>query len=79
MVGEKKSEWLTQIPDLSDVNEEDVNERMGVGTFTSSAPKPRLPEPEPIDWSQVDTKDSNIVGVALLALLVVLGGLVWLG
>nr|WP_249369531.1 tetratricopeptide repeat protein [Acaryochloris marina] len=76
---EKKSEWLTQIPDLSEVNEEDVKERMGVGNFSPSVTKLRPTEPEPIDWSQVDTKESNIVWVALIALLLVLGSLVWLG
>lgn len=76
---EKKAEWLTQIPDLSQVTEEDVTERMGVGTFTQSVTKPRSAEPEPVDWSQVDTKESNLVGVALVLLFLVLGGLVWLG
>ncbi len=78
---EKKAEWLTQIPDLSDVNEEDVNERMGVGTFPLSASKPTPPQnpPEPIDLSQVDTRESHLVGVALVVLLMILGGLIWLG
>lgn len=75
---QKKTEWLTQIPDLSTVNEQDQSERMVVGNFARSAAKPKS-DPEPIDLSQVDMRESNLVWVALVGLLVVLGGLVWLG
>lgn len=80
---EKKAEWLTQIPDLSNVNEQDLKERLGVGSFTQPSGTPsvksKVPDPDPVDWSQVDTKDSNLVWVALVLLLGVLGGLIWLG
>lgn len=75
---EKKSEWLTQIPDLSGVNEQDLQERMGASTFTQSVARPQN-DPDPIDLSQVDTRESNLVGVALVILLVIFGGLIWLG
>lgn len=76
---EKKAEWLTQIPDLSNVNEQDLSDRMGVGSFKQSVAKPPKTDPEPIDWSQVDTGENNLVGIVLIVLLAVLGGLVWLG
>lgn len=79
---EKKAEWLTQIPDLSNVNDPDLEDRMGVGSFTQAPVKPKAVDPappDPIDWSQVDTKDSNLVWVALILLLGVLGGLIGLG
>jgi len=75
---QKKTEWLTQIPDLSTVSEPDQRDRLVVGNFTRSVPKTKT-DPDPIDLSQVDTKESNLVWVALVGLLVVLGGLVWLG
>ncbi|WP_299486516.1 hypothetical protein [Acaryochloris sp. IP29b_bin.137] len=76
---EKKAEWLTQIPDLSNVDDQDLTERMGVGSFSPSSVKPKAPAPDPIDWSQVDTQESRLVWVALILLLGVLGGLVYLG
>lgn len=76
---EKKSEWLTQIPDLSNVNEQDLSERMGVGSFTKSVAKSKEQDSEPIDLSQVDMKESNLVGVALVILLGILGGCICWG
>ena len=76
---EKKAEWLTQIPDLSNVDEQDLKGRMGVGSFSPAPVKPKAPEPDPIDWSQVDTQESSLVWVALIVLLGVLCGLIWLG
>jgi hypothetical protein len=76
---QKKAEWLTQIPDLSHVNEPDLSERLGVGKYTPAAPKSRSLDPDPIDLNQVDTKDNNFVWVALGLLLLLLGAWVWWG
>ncbi|MFP4133180.1 MAG: outer membrane protein assembly factor BamD [Halothece sp.] len=66
----RPEEWLTKIPDLSQISEDQ-------GTITNSRPagavKPRrprkLPEPEPIDPSEIKTKDNQFIWVALLMIL----------
>jgi hypothetical protein len=53
---------------------------MGQSSSTVSKPdrKDKL-EPEAIDLTQVNTKDNQFVWVALIALLVTVGGLIWFG
>jgi tetratricopeptide (TPR) repeat protein len=72
-----RPEWLTQIPDLSGVSDDDPRYRRGGST--SSAPRPAQPTstPEPIDLSQVNTRDNRFIWIALLAIALTLGGLVW--
>ncbi|PSO54016.1 MAG: hypothetical protein BRC40_15945 [Cyanobacteria bacterium QH_8_48_120] len=74
----RPQEWMTKIPDLSAMPESDPKERRGSGTVKSSQKKRPTSEPEPLDWSQVNTKDNQFVWAALLAILAILGGLVWL-
>jgi len=76
-----RPEWLTQIPELSDLEEGD---RAAQSAYASRAPKktappkPTFPK-EPVDLSQVDTRDNGFVWVVLVAILVVVGGLFWFG
>jgi hypothetical protein len=37
-----------------------------------------MPEPEPIDPSQINTRDNGFLWVALAGVVLVLGGLWWL-
>ena len=76
-----RPEWLTEIPDLAALSDSDAK---GYGTTTNSIPtKRRSPEKpkfqvESVDLSQVNTEDNRFIWVALLAILVVLGSLLWL-
>lgn len=72
-----RPEWRTQIPDLSKVSDSDSKYRRGGSTTTSSPTRPAS-TPEPIDLSQVNTKDNQFIWIALLAIALTLGGLVWL-
>jgi tetratricopeptide (TPR) repeat protein len=76
-----RPEWLTQIPDLTNLSEADPKNRIGAssGGSTSSrpAPKPKA-VPEPVDLSQVNTEDNRFVWIALLGVLLIVGGLIWL-
>jgi len=75
----RRPEWLTEIPDLAAISDNEAKTRLGNGG-TSAKPSPRpLPQPEPIDPSQINTKDNLFIWVALIAALTVLGGLVWFG
>lgn len=74
-----RPEWLTQIPDLS--NLENGEAQTPIARYTPASPsRPSRPKPEPdqpIDLSQVNTKDNAFVWVALAAILLTIGGLLW--
>lgn len=71
--------WMSQIPDLGTLEEGNPS---GGGLSTvqlRSAPKrsPK-PEPEPLDLSQVNTRDNGFLWIALGLVGLILGGLLWL-
>ncbi|NJO43488.1 MAG: hypothetical protein HC769_22700 [Cyanobacteria bacterium CRU_2_1] len=77
-----RPEWLTQIPDLSSLDDADADNQIAVRSRKETSkrpvrPRPR-PEPEPIDLSQVNTKDNGFIWVALVAIGLAIGGLIWL-
>jgi tetratricopeptide (TPR) repeat protein len=76
-------EWLTQIPDLSNVSDQGEN-KWGTSKFTPTvAPKPPA-EPakftllDPVDPSQVKTQDHLLFWLALGLAILVIGALVGL-
>ncbi|GAB4379084.1 MAG: hypothetical protein Kow00121_32420 [Elainellaceae cyanobacterium] len=75
-----RPEWLTQIPDLSNL-EEGTEQSQAASRYVATTPRsPRpksQPEPEPIDLSQVNTKDNGFIWVALVAIALTIGGLIW--
>jgi tetratricopeptide (TPR) repeat protein len=73
---QRPAEWLTQIPDLSSVSEAET--KVYRGSAHPSPAKRSAPLPEAIDLSQVNTKDNAFVWLALVAILLTLGGLLWL-
>lgn len=76
-----RPEWLTQIPDLAaldDASRADKRQFAAAGRPSSSRPRRPQPEPESIDWSQVNTKDNGFVWIALVATVLIVGGLLWL-
>lgn len=68
----RPEEWMTRIPDLGTIADSDPKDRRGQNPIRT-----RKPEPEPIDLSQVNTKDNRFVWVALIALSLIVGGLIW--
>lgn len=74
----RRPEWLTQIPDMAAINDNEAKTRLGTAATTvKSSPRPR-PQPEPVDLSQVNTKDNLFVWFALVAGILIVGGLIWL-
>lgn len=76
-----RPEWLTQIPDLGNLEAGDRDPK-GVAAYKPTASRPRRSppaEPEPVDLSQVNTQDNQFIWVALGAIALVLGSLFWLG
>lgn len=76
-----RPEWLTQIPDLDTIEGDgkDLTPRSRPATLPQRSRR-RSPEPElnPIDWSQINTRDNAFLWLALGAVVAVLGGLWWL-
>lgn len=73
----RPTEWLTQIPDLGAVSDNDTKTRIGSGTATSNRQEQQLKQPEPIDLTQVNTRDNRFIWVAIIAIALTLGGLIW--
>lgn len=77
-----RPEWLTQIPDLGAIDENESDRDFGRSKFAPTTPRKR-PEkkssivPEEIDLSQVNTKDNGFVWVALIGGIAIVAGLVW--
>lgn len=77
----RPSNWMSQIPDLGSIDTE--GEASTAGRSYAVAPRaapPRLAlaEPEPIDPSQINRQDNGFLWAALVALVLMLGGVLWL-
>ena len=79
---EARPEWLIQIPDLTNLDSAEADNR-GSSRFTGATkkaptrPRPQ-PEPQPIDLSQVNTQDNGFIWIAIGVGVLLLGGLAWL-
>lgn len=73
----RPTEWLTQIPDLGAVPDNETQTRLGSRTATSKRSPQQLRQPEPIDLTQVNTRDNRFIWVALITIGLMLGGLIW--
>jgi hypothetical protein len=74
----RDSEGLVQIPDLSDIDADGKNfagARARSGGASTSRSENKRPAEEPLDLSQVNTKDNQFLWVALVALGLTVGSL----
>ncbi|HSM82146.1 MAG TPA: tetratricopeptide repeat protein [Nodosilinea sp.] len=78
---QRPTNWMTQIPELDGISGEGA-QVMGASKYsTTSKPGVRsrpMPEPTPIDPSQINTRDNGFLWAALVGVALVLGGLLWL-
>ena len=74
----RPTEWLTQIPDLGTLPDNETQTRLGSATANSSAKPQQRPIPEPIDLSQVNTQDNRFIWIALIVIGLMMAGLFWL-
>ncbi|MFB2838192.1 hypothetical protein [Floridanema evergladense] len=75
----RRPEWLTQIPDLGTIADNEGKTRLGNAAAGKKSSSGSLSGAEPVDLSQVNTKDNRFIWVALIGILLILGSLVWWG
>lgn len=73
---QRPREWMTEIPDLGALS--DNESKIGLAAGTKSSQPKQLLEREYVDLSQVNTKDNRFIWVALITISLILGSLVWL-
>ncbi len=76
-----RPEWLTQIPDFGNLADRDTRDRAGGSPISAKGrviPETAKFKLESVDLSQVNTEDNRFVWVALIAVLVLLGSLLWI-
>lgn len=73
----RPSEWMTEIPDLGKLPDNNDKIRVSVNPRQPSGQK-KAPQPEFVDLSQVNTKDNRFILVALIAIGLTVSYLLWL-
>lgn len=73
----RPAEWMTQIPDLGAVSDNNSQLRLASGTTSSKRSLPKQPIPEPVDLSQVNTRDNRFTWMALIVIGLTVAGLIW--
>ncbi|NET60289.1 MAG: outer membrane protein assembly factor BamD [Symploca sp. SIO2E6] len=74
---QRRSEWLTQIPDLAGLADSDPKARRGSSSFAIASRNPQVrSETEPVDPSEINFKDNQFIWVALLAIAVTIIGMI---
>lgn len=73
----RRADWLTPIPDLSDLDDSKKVGGMGKYDGVKARTKPLSTVPEPEDLSQMNTRDNGFLWLALAAIVLSFGGL-WL-
>jgi tetratricopeptide (TPR) repeat protein len=68
-------EWMVKIPDLAALDENQSISFQANPNADIKYAKPKPAIPEPVDLSQVNTKDNRFIWVALIAIGLILGGL----
>ncbi|MGB8691843.1 MAG: hypothetical protein WCD53_31575 [Microcoleus sp.] len=68
-------EWMVKIPDLAALEENQAISFQASPNADIKYAKPKPVVPEPVDLSQVNTKDNRFIWVALIAIVLILGGL----
>ncbi|MGM3306376.1 hypothetical protein ACSQ6I_10400 [Anabaena sp. WFMT] len=73
----RPKEWMSEIPDLGAISDND-SKRLVTVKPTKSTPKKKSAEPEYVDLSTVNTKDNRFIWVAFIAVGITIYYLVWL-
>jgi tetratricopeptide (TPR) repeat protein len=74
---QRPKEWMTEIPDLGAISDNDSKRLVAVKP-TKSIPRQKSAEPEYVDLSKVNTRDNSFIWAALIAVGITISYLVWL-
>ncbi|MGB3652463.1 MAG: tetratricopeptide repeat protein [Rivularia sp. (in: cyanobacteria)] len=74
---ERPKEWMTEIPDLGTLSDNESKIRLAATPKKSLAPL-ETEEMEIIDLSQVNTQDNRFIWLALIIIAMTLASLIWL-
>jgi tetratricopeptide (TPR) repeat protein len=75
-----RPEWLVEIPDLTALDKGEEREALvsNPSSVKRSPPRPKQPQPEPVDLGEVNIKDNRFIWIALAVAVAILGSLLWL-
>ncbi len=73
---QRPSEWMTEIPDLGALSDNEAKIRVSVNSRKSSLQQ-KPTEREFVDLSQVNTQDNRFIWVALIVIALTLSYLLW--
>ncbi|MGL5062261.1 MAG: hypothetical protein ACRC62_19980 [Microcoleus sp.] len=71
-------EWMVKIPDLAALDDNQSISFQASPNADIKYAKPKPKAPEPVDPSQVNTKDNQFIWAALVATIIIFFSLVWL-
>jgi tetratricopeptide (TPR) repeat protein len=71
----RREEWITKIPDLQDLEENNSSRGSSPPGPRRFAPRRSLPPKPPIDPSEINTQDNGFIALMLIISLALLGGL----
>ncbi|NMG10173.1 hypothetical protein DP117_26165 [Brasilonema sp. UFV-L1] len=74
---QRPKEWMTEIPDLGAIADNETKIPLPVNN-TKSSKKQVPPEREFVDLTQVNTRDNRFIWMALIVIGLILSGLFWL-
>lgn len=76
---QRPAEWMTQIPDLAAMSDNEFQTKLSLRSNNGK----RSPQPEPTreieDLSKINTKDNRFIMIAIFAIALTLGALIWWG
>lgn len=76
---QRPGNWMSEIPDLAAIADTPQAAGYTYKVPPKATPRKRsVPDPEPLDPSQINTGDNGFLWVALVGVALVLGGLWWL-
>jgi tetratricopeptide (TPR) repeat protein len=73
---QRPKEWMTEIPDLKAIPDNETKIRLAANVTKSSQQK-ASPEPEIVDLKSVNTRDNRFIWLALIVIGLTVAGLVW--
>lgn len=74
----RPKEWITEIPNLENLSESEAKPRSYSRSTRQATSKPSRQEPKVYSPGEINTKDNQFIWAALIAILLILGGLAWL-